>query len=146
VLDVDVESVASVVVVAVLAATRRGRWLAALAVIVLAACAQGVLLSYSWAGIACLAPAAWTPALLDVLRPGGSADASMRLAPTQALSVLSAKDLGREVNLTARYVSSAKLIYVLSAAYTLPGEAIRDALNDDFRNWFSASALVIARF
>lgn len=48
------------------------------------------------------------------------------------------------MNITARYVSSSKLIYVFSAAYTLPGEAIRDALNDDYRNWFSA--LVIARF
>ena len=47
---------------------------------------------------------------------------------------------------TPRYVSSAKLIYVFFAAYTLPVEAIRDALNDDYRNWFSASALVIARF
>ena len=74
------------------------------------------------------------------------ADTLNNLGGAQALSVLSAKDLGREVNLTARYVSSAKLIYVFSAAYTLPGEAIRDALNDDYRNWFSASALVIARF
>lgn len=74
------------------------------------------------------------------------ADTLNNLGGAQALSLLSAKDLGSEVNLTARYVSSAKLIYVFSAAYTLPGEAIRDALNDDYRNWFSASALVIARF
>lgn len=74
------------------------------------------------------------------------ADTLNNLGGAQALSVLSSKDLGREVNLTARYVSSAKLIYVFSAAYTMPGEAIRDALNDDYRNWFSASALLIARF
>jgi hypothetical protein len=35
---------------------------------------------------------------------------------------------------------------VFSAAYTLPGEAIRDSLDDDYRNWLSISALVIARF
>jgi len=74
------------------------------------------------------------------------ADDLNNLGGAQALSVLSSKDLGREVNLTARYLSSAKLIYVFSAAYTLPGEAIRNSLNDDYRNWFSASALVIARF
>jgi hypothetical protein len=74
------------------------------------------------------------------------ADTLNNLGGAQALSTLSAKDLGREVNLTARYISSAKLIYVFSAAYTIPGEALRDALNDDYRNWFSASALVIARF
>lgn len=74
------------------------------------------------------------------------ADNLNNLGGAQALSVLSSKDLGKEANITARYVSSSKLIYVFSAAYTLPGEAIRDALNDDYRNWFSASALVIARF
>jgi Alginate export len=74
------------------------------------------------------------------------ADDLNNLGGAQALSVLSSKDLGHEVNLTARYLSSAKLIYVFSAAYTLPGEAIRNSLNDDYRNWFSASALVIARF
>lgn len=74
------------------------------------------------------------------------ADDLNNLGGAQALSVLSSKDLGKEVNVTARYLSSSKLIYVFSAAYTLPGEAIRDALNDDYRNWFSASALLIARF
>ena len=68
------------------------------------------------------------------------------LGGAQALSVLSSKDLGKEANITARYVSSSKLIYVFSAAYTIPGDAIRDALGEDYRNWFSASALVIARF
>ncbi len=52
------------------------------------------------------------------------ADDLNNLGGAQALSVLSSKDLGKEVNITARYVSSAKLIYVFSAAYTLPGEAI----------------------
>jgi hypothetical protein len=74
------------------------------------------------------------------------ADNLNNLGGAQALSVLSSKDLGKEVNMTARYIANAKLIYVFSAAYTQPGKAIRDALNDDYRNWFSASALVIARF
>jgi hypothetical protein len=74
------------------------------------------------------------------------ADTLNNLGGAQALSVLSSKDLGKEANITARYVSSSKLIYVFSAAYTIPGEAIRDALGEDYRNWFSASALVIARF
>jgi hypothetical protein len=74
------------------------------------------------------------------------ADQLNNLGGAQALSVLSSKDLGKEVNMTARYIANAKLIYVFSAAYTQPGKAIRDALSDDYRNWFSASALVIARF
>lgn len=74
------------------------------------------------------------------------ADDRNNLGGAQALSTLSSKDLGKEVNMTARYISSAKLIFVFSAAYTRPGEAIRKALNDDYSNWFSASALMIARF
>ncbi len=74
------------------------------------------------------------------------ADDRNNLGGAQALSVLSSKDLGKEVNLTARYISSAKLIFVFSAAYTRPGEAIRKALNDNYSNWISASALMIARF
>nr|WP_324258349.1 alginate export family protein [Cellvibrio fontiphilus] len=74
------------------------------------------------------------------------ADNPNNLGGAQALSVLSSRDLGREINLTARYISSASLIFVFSAAYTKPGEAVRDALNDDYSDWISASALVIARF
>lgn len=74
------------------------------------------------------------------------ADDRNNLGGAQALSVLSSKDLGKEINMTARYISSAKLIFVFSAAYTRPGEAIRKALNDNYNNWFSASALMIARF
>jgi len=74
------------------------------------------------------------------------ADNLNNLGGAQALSVLSSKDLGKEVNLTARYISSANLIFVFSAAYTQPGKGIRDALNDDYSDWMSASALVIARF
>jgi hypothetical protein len=74
------------------------------------------------------------------------ADNKNNLGGAQALSFLSSRDLGKEVNITGRYVSSAKLIYVFSAAYTRPGEAIRTALNGDYKNWFSASALMIARF
>ena len=74
------------------------------------------------------------------------ADTLNNLGGAQALSVLSSYDLGKEINLTARYVASPNLIFVMSAAYTIPGQAIRDALNGDYRNWFSASALMIARF
>lgn len=74
------------------------------------------------------------------------ADEYNNLGGAQALSVLSSKDLGREVNVTARYISDARLIFVFSAAYTQPGSAIRDALNGDYNDWLSASALVVARF
>lgn len=74
------------------------------------------------------------------------ADNLNNLGGAQALSVLSSKDLGREINLTARYISTANLIFVFSAAYTQPGKAIRDALSDDYSDWISASALVVARF
>ena len=68
------------------------------------------------------------------------------LGGAQALSLYSDKDLGRELNLTARYVASPGLIFVFSTAYTQPGAAIRQSLNSDYKNWFSASALMIARF
>lgn len=74
------------------------------------------------------------------------ADNLNNLGGAQALSVLSSKALGKELNLTARYISSANLIFVFSTAYTHPGEAIRQALNDNYSDWFSASALMIARF
>lgn len=74
------------------------------------------------------------------------ADERNNLGGAQALSQLASKDLGQEINLTARYVANAKLIFVFSAAYTRPGEAIRAALNQDYENWVSASALVIVRF
>ncbi|QZA79966.1 alginate export family protein [Deefgea piscis] len=74
------------------------------------------------------------------------ADTLNNLGGAQALSVLQSDDLGMELNLTARYVANPNLIFVFSAAYTKPGEAIRKALNDDYRNWFSASAFMIARF
>lgn len=74
------------------------------------------------------------------------ADTLNNLGGAQALSVLESDDLGMEVNLTARYVANPNLIFVLSAAYTQPGEAIRSALNNDYKNWFSASALMIVRF
>lgn len=74
------------------------------------------------------------------------ADTLNNLGGAQALSVLQSDDLGMELNLTARYVAKPNLIFVFSAAYTKPGAAIRKALNDDYRNWFSASAFMIARF
>jgi hypothetical protein len=74
------------------------------------------------------------------------ADQRNNLGGAQALSFLSSHDLGREANLTARYVHSARLIFVFSAAHTRPGQAIRDSLGGDYRNWSSASALAIARF
>jgi hypothetical protein len=71
-----------------LAVTRRGRWLTAIAVVGLSACVQVALLQRAWASITCLAPADWTRAVVEVLRPGRSADASASLALRQALSVV----------------------------------------------------------
>ena len=74
------------------------------------------------------------------------ADTLNNLGGAQALSVLESDDLGKELNITARYIANPNLIFVFSAAYTRPGEAIRRALNNNYQNWFSASALMIARF
>ncbi|RQW29555.1 hypothetical protein EHS17_02095 [Rhodobacteraceae bacterium CH30] len=74
------------------------------------------------------------------------ADTLNNLGGARALSQLESYDLAKEINLTARYVANPKLIFVMSAAYTIPGTAIRRALNGDYQNWFSASALMIARF
>lgn len=74
------------------------------------------------------------------------ADSLNNLGGAQALSMLQSYDLGRELNVTARYVSSRNLIFVFSAAYTQPGEAIKLAVNNHYKNWFSTSALMILRF
>ena len=74
------------------------------------------------------------------------ADSLNNLGGAQALSMLQSYDLGRELNVTARYVSSRDLIFVFSAAYTQPGEAIQLALDNNYKNWFSSSALMILRF
>lgn len=70
------------------------------------------------------------------------ADSLNNLGGAQALSMLQSYDLGRELNVTARYVSSRDLIFVFSAAYTQPGEAIQIALDNNYKNWFSSSARV----
>ncbi|MFZ6688542.1 alginate export family protein [Undibacterium sp. SXout11W] len=74
------------------------------------------------------------------------ADGLNNLGGAQALSMLQSYDLGKEINMTARYISSKNLIFVFSVAYTQPGDAIRLALNNNYKNWTSASALMIARF
>jgi hypothetical protein len=73
------------------------------------------------------------------------ADELNNLGGAQALSQLASRDYGSEANMTARYIISPKLLFVFSAAYTRPGEAIRAPLAGDYRSWFSASALMIVR-
>lgn len=75
-----------------------------------------------------------------------NADSLTNLGGAQALSVLSSNELGKELNLTARFMANSNLIFVFSTAYTIPGKAIRQALYDDYKNWVSASALMILRF
>lgn len=96
---------------AALAVTHRARWQAALAVIGLSASVQALLLHRAWAGTSCLSPHEWTPALLDVLRPGPSADASASLAVRQALSILTG-----DVHLFGLMVAALGLVRAAAAA------------------------------
>lgn len=70
------------------------------------------------------------------------ADSTTNISGNPALQFLSSKDYGYEVNTTAKFFVSRNIYVHGHIAYTMPGEAIRDALNHDASDWFSAMAFI----
>lgn len=61
-----------------------------------------------------------------------------------ALQQLSSKDYGTEVNVTVKWFVSRNVYVHAHVAYTLAGEAIRNALNNQASNW--ASGMIFIRY
>ncbi len=93
-------------------------------VMTLALAAQAVSARLAWRGIPCLSSAAWSAALLDVLRPGLSADASAWVAVRQWASVL-----GSDVHAFGLVVA----VFGLVVAGADPAHATRRADGPDVR-------------
>lgn len=67
------------------------------------------------------------------------ADQKNNLGGNPALSTLESKFYGSEYNLTLKYFHSRNWYFHLNTAYTMPGDAIKDLVQDT-RNWFCLSA------
>jgi len=59
------------------------------------------------------------------------------LGGNPALSLLGSDDLGQELNLTLKYFPNRKVYIQGHVAWTLPGEAVDEALGNEAENWFS---------
>jgi hypothetical protein len=59
------------------------------------------------------------------------------LGGNPALSLLGSDDLGQEINLTLKYFPNRKVYIQGHVAWTLPGEAVDEALGYEAENWFS---------
>lgn len=69
------------------------------------------------------------------------ADQKLNLGGNPALSMLKSKYYGTEVNLTLKYFRSRNWYFHLNTAYTIPGGAIRDNVNNPL-DWFSLMGFV----
>jgi hypothetical protein len=65
------------------------------------------------------------------------ADSLTNLGGNPALSLLGSDDLGQEINLTLKYFPNRKVYIQGHVAWTLPGEAVDEALGYEAENWFS---------
>jgi hypothetical protein len=65
------------------------------------------------------------------------ADSLTNLGGNPALSLLGSDDLGQELNLTLKYFPNRKVYIQGHVAWTLPGEAVDEALGYEAENWFS---------
>ena len=70
------------------------------------------------------------------------ADSETNIGGNPALSVLDGKDYGLEANMTVKWFASRNWYVHGHLAYTVPGEAVEDALQGDAENWFSAMLFV----
>lgn len=70
------------------------------------------------------------------------ADSLSNIGGNPALQVLTTKDYGQEVNLTAKWFASRNLYVHGQIGYTMAGSAIRNALDRDASDWFSAMTFV----
>jgi hypothetical protein len=74
------------------------------------------------------------------------AESTTNLGGNPALSFLGSKDLGYEVNLTAKYFMSRNVLFQGSVAATFPGEAVDKAFGTDGDPWLSAMMFVRVGF
>jgi hypothetical protein len=70
------------------------------------------------------------------------ADSKANVGGNPALSFLSDKEYGYEANVTVKWFASRNWYVHGHLAYTIPGEAVKDALGDDAKDWFSAMLFV----
>jgi hypothetical protein len=70
------------------------------------------------------------------------ADSQSNIGGNPALQLLSGNDYGAEVNMTAKWFVSRNTYVHGHIAYTMPGSAIEDALQQDADNWLSAMMFV----
>lgn len=70
------------------------------------------------------------------------ADSLSNIGGNPALQTLTSKDYGQEINLTAKWFASRRVYVHGQLGYTLAGSAIRNALERDASDWFSAMAFV----
>ncbi|MFN0190446.1 MAG: alginate export family protein [Aestuariivirga sp.] len=70
------------------------------------------------------------------------AESTTNLGGNPALSFLGSKDLGIEVNMSAKYFMSQNVLIQESVAATFPGEAVEKAFGSDGAPWLSAMMFV----
>jgi hypothetical protein len=70
------------------------------------------------------------------------ADSENNIGGNPALSVLDGHDYGYEANMTVKWFASRNWYVHGHVAYTWPGEAVQDALDGDYKDWFSAMLFV----
>ncbi|MGQ9373603.1 alginate export family protein [Acinetobacter tandoii] len=70
------------------------------------------------------------------------ADSELNLGGNPALSFLDSKDYGQELNLTFKYFYSRNIYVHGHIAYTKPGEAVKQALNGQDKDWWSTMMFV----
>lgn len=66
------------------------------------------------------------------------ADSTTNVGGNPALTFMSSTDYGVEANMTVKWFASRNWYVHGHLAYTVPGEAVQDALDDDAKDWFSA--------
>lgn len=70
------------------------------------------------------------------------ADSKLNLGGNPALSFIDSKDYGREFNVSAKYYYSRNLYIHGQLAYTQPGDAVKNALGDGVKDWWSSMLFV----
>lgn len=70
------------------------------------------------------------------------ADSETNIGGNPALSFLNGKDYGVEANITAKWFVSRNTYVHGHLAYTVPGDAVKDALGGNHDNWLSAMVFV----
>ncbi len=74
------------------------------------------------------------------------ADSTNNIGGNPALSFMSDKEYGYEANVTVKWFPSPKWYVHGHLAYTIPGQAVKDALGGDAKGWFSAMLFVRTAF